>query len=540
MSRPSFRSRALDINKSLPIVRNIKELDSEENVTRGVLHGHVQLDAENEEAQTVENKKKGGSEIPIPKSLTVASYETDYPDNWKQPMSYIRRLKREDLDLVEYDLDDEDEEWLKTFNNNRNLLAEDKFENMIYRLELACGQATDALVSMGAPLEDKGMVALSREQAFETLRALQCRHAVLSSVYDFWIDKRKRWQKPLLRRLQPPTSVNDQNPYNVFRPREKVHRPHTRRKRENDLASYQRLFQVRANLEVAKRLLVMVQRRERRKKELLDASHEAIDMRVRHKFDPRAREEDDARLAAEDAERERREAKRRKEEKARQRAEAAHLALLREGELGFQNGSAMDVDLPEGIMVSAEGKRLPKKGKRKAQGTRKKLPSQQQMAKLTAALEPCMLFAQPLDATQHMASSGLAPALFNAFPPAYTNTRCRARIGRGGRIVFDRCAALSHSREAFTASSSNGNVNDPSDYGYKTFEVNIFQASTSNASLGGVGPTKETGPAALGDGASGAPAAVALAAQPGATSNTSAAELAAKGPAAPGTILAGA
>lgn len=29
--------------------------------------------------------------------------------------------------------------------------------------------------------------------------------------------------------LQPPPPVNDTNPFNVFRPREKIHRPHTRR-----------------------------------------------------------------------------------------------------------------------------------------------------------------------------------------------------------------------------------------------------------------------------------------------------------------------
>jgi len=29
--------------------------------------------------------------------------------------------------------------------------------------------------------------------------------------------------------LQPPPPVNDTNPYNVFRPREKAHRLHTRR-----------------------------------------------------------------------------------------------------------------------------------------------------------------------------------------------------------------------------------------------------------------------------------------------------------------------
>ena len=300
-----------------------------------------------------------------------------------------------------------------------------------------------------------------------------------------------------------------------------VHRPHTRRKRENDLASYQRLFQVRANLEKARQLLAMVQKRERRKKELLDASQEAIDMRVRHKFDPRAREEDDARLAAEDAERERREAKRRKEEKARARAEAAHMAALalREGELGIQNGSAMDVDLQDiGVGLTADGKRPIKKGKKGTSGKRKSkgLPSQQQMAKLTAALEPCMLFAQPLDPKSHIASTGVASSLYNAFPPAYTNSRCRARVGRGGRIVFDRCASIAYRHDPFTASTSNGSVTDPNDISYKTFEVNTFTPSTSANPLAATLDPAKGGDSTVGtkDGSNAPSASAALALEP--------------------------
>ncbi len=45
-----------------------------------------------------------------------------------------------------------------------------------------------------------------------------------TAVYEYWLDKRKRLGKPALRRLQPPPAVTDPNPFNVFRPREKLHR----------------------------------------------------------------------------------------------------------------------------------------------------------------------------------------------------------------------------------------------------------------------------------------------------------------------------
>lgn len=52
---------------------------------------------------------------------------------------------------VEYDLDAEDEAWLVTYNADQNRLKADKFERMIWRLELANAEATiRVLESSGA------------------------------------------------------------------------------------------------------------------------------------------------------------------------------------------------------------------------------------------------------------------------------------------------------------------------------------------------------------------------------------------------------
>ncbi len=37
------------------------------------------------------------------------------------------------------------------------------------------------------------------------------------AVYEYWLAKRKRRGKPILRRLCAPTPIADSNPYNVFR-----------------------------------------------------------------------------------------------------------------------------------------------------------------------------------------------------------------------------------------------------------------------------------------------------------------------------------
>lgn len=46
-------------------------------------------------------------------------------------------------EFVEYDMDTEDEEWLENFNQGQPRLTEAKFERMIWRLEIACANATE-------------------------------------------------------------------------------------------------------------------------------------------------------------------------------------------------------------------------------------------------------------------------------------------------------------------------------------------------------------------------------------------------------------
>ncbi len=52
---------------------------------------------------------------------------------------------------MEYDLDNEDEDWLATVNLGGSRLPPEKLERMLWRLELACSEATEgALTAAGA------------------------------------------------------------------------------------------------------------------------------------------------------------------------------------------------------------------------------------------------------------------------------------------------------------------------------------------------------------------------------------------------------
>lgn len=59
---------------------------------------------------------------------------------------------------------------------------------------------------------------LPRSDAIGLLRrSVGGRDAILDAVYAYWLAKRQRWGKPILRRLQAPTNPQDGNPFNVFR-----------------------------------------------------------------------------------------------------------------------------------------------------------------------------------------------------------------------------------------------------------------------------------------------------------------------------------
>jgi len=196
MSRLSFRPRPLDIHKKLPIVKSVKDLDNDEgpSVSRSLPHGHTNnvLDGECELVLAPPAKKGGGSEIPTPQFLVVDTYERDYTATFVQPPSYIRgRPARSDsgTEHCEYDLDNDDEVWLSKVNNERKILPAERFEYMLYKLEILDHKARErqGLIgpSLGAPIP----VVLSKDNALEVFKNQPYRPAVIGGVYDYWYEK---------------------------------------------------------------------------------------------------------------------------------------------------------------------------------------------------------------------------------------------------------------------------------------------------------------------------------------------------------------
>lgn len=84
---------------------------------------------------------------------------------------------------------------------------------------------------------------------------------VINDVYQYWVSKRSKLKRPLLRRFWPVTSTEDSNPHLVFRPREKE-KYKLRKKRQNDMDAYRKLHQLRQDFSQIRLLLGMIKKRE--------------------------------------------------------------------------------------------------------------------------------------------------------------------------------------------------------------------------------------------------------------------------------------
>lgn len=452
MSRLSIRPRPLDIHKKLPIVKSFKDFEDDNNDTNPptssiaanttpsattTRNSHLlrlnssSFDHDSQEVHQVPSKKSA-SEIPTPQFVVVDTYERDYSQTFDQPTSYLRaRGARAELgDFVEYDLDNEDEDWLDEFNRDQKLLPPEKFETLMFKLEVLDHKARERAGLITPTLGSPIPILLQLGVAIEALKdQTTVGYAVFQSVYHYWKEKRERWQKPILRRLQPPPPVNDTNPYNVFRPREKAHRLHTRRmqRRENNVQSFEKLRQVRRNLDQAKGILEALIKREEKKREVMEG--EVNLQRIQMKFKHEIELLEDVALPGFPS--------------------VSCKFGLSEDE--FMDSDDLAPSHPHSQSTAIENQPftesnlVPVPTASMKQEFRRRHVPHAWLHKLDP-LEPVLLFTKPL-VPEKLDSAGIVP-------PSDSSTRngtiarthkFHGRIGRGGRIVFDRCNPLMHS-----------------------------------------------------------------------------------------------
>ncbi|CAL5401915.1 unnamed protein product [Camellia sinensis] len=453
MSRLSIRPRPLDIHKKLPIVKSVKDFEDEETPTSTRNSQYrITAEAENEVlfqfgvrdvaslllVQQIPSKKVA-SEIPIPQFVVVDTYERDYSCTFTQPTSYLRaRGARAELgEFVEYDVDNEDEDWLEEFNKEKRLLSPEKVLDHKAReragvITPSLGSPIPVLLQFDAAAEyTENSMVLSLAIIWSSLAILSgsVKYGVLQSIYNYWKEKRERWQKPILRRLQPPPPVHDTNPYIVFRPREKAHRLHTRRmqRRENNVQSFEKLRQVRRNFGQAKSLIEAVIKREEKKREVMesDVSLQRIQMKYKHETELL---EDSMALSGLPSF----PGKFASSEEEFMDLDDVPYRRPPTRPAAVQNMPFMDSKL---VMVSVESMKREFRRRSTPYGWLHKLDP----------LEPVLLFTKPLD-SGILAAAGIAPPSDSLMKNGGSGRpyNFHGRIGRGGRIVFDRWNPLMH------------------------------------------------------------------------------------------------
>ena len=107
---------------------------------------------------------------------------------------------------------------------------------------------------------------------------------VINDVYQYWVSKRSKLKRPLLRRFWPVTSTEDSNPHLVFRPREKE-KYKLRRKRQNDMDAYRKLQQLKQDFSQIKTMLQLIKKREELNRSLVILHKEWFEQKLYNAID---------------------------------------------------------------------------------------------------------------------------------------------------------------------------------------------------------------------------------------------------------------
>ncbi|XP_076854427.1 enhancer of polycomb homolog 2 isoform X2 [Brachyhypopomus gauderio] len=272
MSKLSFRARALDAAKPLPIYRNgdIPDLNDCVSINRAVPQMPTGMEKEEESehhlqraicAQQVFREKRDCMVIPVPEvEGSINYYDRLYKGDFRQTKQLIHiQPFGLDNEQPDYDMDSEDELLLNRLNRKMELKPL-QFEVMVDRLEKASG---NQLVTLQEAKQ------LQNEDDY-----------LLKSVYDYWVRKRKNCRGPSLTpqvKQEKRDGSTNNDAYVAFRRR--TEKMQTRKNRKNDEASYEKMLKLRREFSRTVTILEMIKKREKSKRELLHLTLEVVEKR---------------------------------------------------------------------------------------------------------------------------------------------------------------------------------------------------------------------------------------------------------------------
>ncbi|TRY90978.1 hypothetical protein DNTS_023015 [Danionella cerebrum] len=272
MSKLSFRARALDASKPLPVFRceDLPDLHEYASINRAVPQMPTGMEKEEESehhlqraisAQQVYGEKRDNMVIPVPEAESnIAYYESLYPGDFRMPKQLIHLQPFSlDTEQPDFDLDSEDETFVNKLKKKMDVGAL-QFEEMVDRLEKGSGQQPVSLQEAKLLLKEDD--------------------ELIKEVFEYWSRKRKACQSgsliPVVKQEKRDGSSTS-DPYVAFRRR--TEKMQTRKNRKNDEASYEKMLKLRRDLSRAVTILEMIKRREKSKRELQHLTLEIVEKR---------------------------------------------------------------------------------------------------------------------------------------------------------------------------------------------------------------------------------------------------------------------
>lgn len=269
-SKLSFRARNLDASKQMPVyvADELPDLSECTPINRAVaqmptgMEKDEEMESHLQEAILAQQACTSGIKvenhvIPTPKVISLVEdyYKQLYPSQslpFKNRLIKVQASLSVEREQPEYDADSEDEQWL----SGRDIPIND-FEKMMELLESASSD-----LQICQPKEAQSLL-----KEFED--------NLVDDVYDYWLQKRKvaaavRKTASLIPRIKTDSrrdAPGTVNPYVAFRRR--AEKMQTRKNRKNDEESYEKILKLGYDMRKALSLFDMVKKREKTKSVLI-------------------------------------------------------------------------------------------------------------------------------------------------------------------------------------------------------------------------------------------------------------------------------
>lgn len=283
MRRQSFRTRPLNLNRPVKVVKSVSGItfEDENGNKRHVAADSLRIGA-------VVEKKIITYNIPIPVIKTVSDYEKQIKPDFKLSSAYLRGRKRRESEIQKntiYNLTHVDREWLNSnaligpngtiARVNPKLLERmlDIFAKENQTRSRAAGSRARAITRPSLSPSDAEEIVMTRLQI---IGPAACKVAAEVRVY--WEMKMRKLKKSLLRTYWPQTSESDPNPHHTFRAMENSSVPTLRPfRRHKGMEAFLFMEALRKDLSTTRQMLGQVKKREEVKRRILQHRNELFE-----------------------------------------------------------------------------------------------------------------------------------------------------------------------------------------------------------------------------------------------------------------------